>query len=58
MFLDSQLKGKSIEITMNFPIWLDQFVQNLLPSGLLWVAEHGWLNLGLQVSLFSEKVVL
>ena len=45
MFLDSQLKGQKHRDHDEFPhLANSSLFRDLLPSGLLWVAEHGWLK--------------
>jgi len=45
MFLDSQLKGQKHRDHDEFPhLARSSLFRDLLPSGLLWVAEHGWLK--------------
>ena len=45
MFLESQLKGQPHRDHDEFPhLANSSLFRDLLPSGLLWVAEHGWLK--------------
>ena len=45
MFLESQIKGQKHRDHDEFPCLANSSLfRDLLPSGLLWVADHGWLK--------------